>query len=29
VDIFSRFLQIAAITNGEIVNYTNIAAESG
>ena len=27
-DIFSRFLQIAAITNGEIVNYTNIAAET-
>ncbi|MDR0829718.1 MAG: DUF4143 domain-containing protein [Prevotellaceae bacterium] len=29
IDVFSRFLQIAAITNGEIVNYTNIAAESG
>ncbi|MDR1610678.1 MAG: AAA family ATPase [Candidatus Symbiothrix sp.] len=28
IDIFSRFLQIAALTNGEIVNYTNIAAES-
>ncbi|MDR0560614.1 MAG: DUF4143 domain-containing protein [Prevotellaceae bacterium] len=28
VDVFSRFLQIAAITNGEIVNYTNIAAET-
>ena len=27
VDVFSRFLHIAAITNGEIVNYTNIAAE--
>jgi predicted AAA+ superfamily ATPase len=29
VDVFSRFLQITAITNGEIVNYTNIAAETG
>ncbi|MDR0981917.1 MAG: AAA family ATPase [Culturomica sp.] len=28
VDIFNRFLQIAAITNGEIVNYTNIATET-
>ena len=27
-DVFSRFLQIAAIANGEIVNYTNIAAET-
>jgi len=29
IEVFNRFLQIAAITNGEIVNYTNIAAESG
>jgi predicted AAA+ superfamily ATPase len=29
VDVFNRFLQIAAITNGEMVNYTNIAAEIG
>ena len=28
INIFSRFLQIAALTNGEIVNYTNIATES-
>lgn len=26
---FSRFLEAAAFSNGEIVNYTNIAAESG
>jgi predicted AAA+ superfamily ATPase len=26
---FSRFLEIAALTNGEIVNYTNIAADAG
>jgi predicted AAA+ superfamily ATPase len=26
---FSRFLEIAAFSNGEIVNYTNIAAECG
>lgn len=26
---FSRFLEIAAFSNGEIVNYTNIAAETG
>ena len=29
IEVFNRFLQIAALTNGEIVNYTNIAAESG
>ena len=29
VTTFSRFLEIAALTNGEIVNYTNIAAETG
>ncbi|GAB1414624.1 ATP-binding protein [Paludibacter sp.] len=28
LDVFSRFLQIAALTNGEIVNYTNIASET-
>ncbi|MDR1022195.1 MAG: DUF4143 domain-containing protein [Prevotellaceae bacterium] len=28
VDVFGRFLRAAAITNGEIVNYTNIAAET-
>jgi predicted AAA+ superfamily ATPase len=26
---FSRFLELAAFSNGEIVNYTNIAAECG
>ena len=26
---FSRFLEVAAISNGEIVNYTNAAAECG
>ena len=26
---FSRFLEVAAFSNGEIVNYTNIAAECG
>ncbi len=26
---FSRFLEIAAFSNGEIVNYTNIATETG
>lgn len=26
---FSRFLEIAALTNGEMVNYTNIASECG
>ena len=29
VATFSRFLEIAALTNGEIVNYTNIASEAG
>jgi predicted AAA+ superfamily ATPase len=29
VPAFSRFLEIAALTNGEIVNYSNIAAETG
>jgi len=29
VDVFSRFLQISALTNGEIVNYTNISSETG
>jgi len=29
VAVFSRFLEIAAISNGEIVNYTNIASECG
>lgn len=26
---FSRFLEIAAFSNGEIINYTNIASETG
>ena len=26
---FSRFLQIAALTNGELINYNNIAFECG
>ena len=26
---FTRFLQVAALTNAEIVNYTNIAQECG
>jgi predicted AAA+ superfamily ATPase len=26
---FSRFLEIAALTNGEMVNYSNIASETG
>ena len=29
VSSFSRFLEIAALTNGEIVNYTNIASDCG
>jgi predicted AAA+ superfamily ATPase len=29
VAVFSRFLEIAALTNGEMVNYSNIAAETG
>ncbi|GHT19602.1 ATPase [Bacteroidia bacterium] len=29
VEIFSRFLEAAAFTNGEIVNYTNIAQDCG
>lgn len=29
VDIFSRFLEKAAFSNGEIVNYSNIAADCG
>lgn len=29
VPTFNRFLEIAAITNGEIVNYSNIAKECG
>ena len=29
IEVFNRFMHIVAITNGEIVNYTNIAAESG
>jgi len=29
VNIFSRFLEAAALTNGEIVNYTNIASDMG
>jgi len=29
IPAFSRFLEIAALTNGEMVNYTNIASETG
>jgi len=29
IQSFSRFLEVAAISNGEILNYTNIAAECG
>ena len=29
VGTFARFLEMAALTNGEMVNYTNIAADSG
>lgn len=29
VSTFSRFLEVAAFSNGEMVNYTNVAAECG
>ncbi|GHT77957.1 ATPase [Bacteroidia bacterium] len=29
IPAFSRFLEIAALTNGEMVNYTNIASDTG
>ncbi|MDR3180916.1 MAG: ATP-binding protein [Prevotellaceae bacterium] len=29
VAVFSRFLETAALTNGEIVNYSNVAADTG
>lgn len=29
ISLFSRFLEAAALTNGEIVNYTNIASDCG
>jgi predicted AAA+ superfamily ATPase len=29
VPSFGRFLEVAALTNGEMVNYTNIAADTG
>ncbi|PKP20612.1 MAG: AAA family ATPase [Bacteroidetes bacterium HGW-Bacteroidetes-21] len=29
INSFSRFLEVAAITNGEMVNYSNIAADCG
>ncbi len=29
ISSFSRFLEIAALTNGEMINYTNIASECG
>ena len=29
LDAFTRFLQVAALSNGEIVNYTNIAQDCG
>lgn len=29
VGTFSRFLEIAALTNGEMINYTNIASDCG
>ena len=29
LDAFTRFLQVAALSNTEIVNYTNIAQDCG
>jgi predicted AAA+ superfamily ATPase len=29
VSVFNRFLEVAALTNGEIVNYSNIATDTG
>ena len=29
VGLFSRFLEVAALTNGEMVNYTNISSDCG
>jgi predicted AAA+ superfamily ATPase len=29
VQAYGRFLEIAALTNGEMVNFTNIASETG
>ncbi len=29
IPAFSRFLEVAALSNGEIINYTNIASECG
>jgi predicted AAA+ superfamily ATPase len=29
IAVFSRFLEIAALTNGEIINYSNVAADTG
>lgn len=29
LSVFTRFLEVAAITNGEIVNYSNIASDCG
>ncbi len=29
VGVFARFLEVAALTNGEMVNYTNIASDCG
>lgn len=29
VDVFARFLEVAAFSNGEIVNYSNIASDCG
>lgn len=29
IDVFQRFLTVAALTSGEIVNYSNIAADCG
>ncbi|MDR2358335.1 MAG: ATP-binding protein [Prevotellaceae bacterium] len=29
VAVFSRFLEIAALTNGEIIHYSNVAADTG
>ena len=29
IPAFGRFLEVAALTNGELVNYANIASECG
>ncbi|MDR3134310.1 MAG: AAA family ATPase [Prevotellaceae bacterium] len=29
IAVFSRFLEIAALTNGEVINYSNVATDTG